>query len=170
MKKANLLYFSLILLISSCTQTTNSTVINKKYFPVNYAEEKEYFTAAPRKNRYSPAIWYYRGSPFTGIFYENYNNGKLKLRFMFIDGKQQCEAIQYIEDSLFEGGGELRIYNTKDGLNHGLFDWYDSNGLWKEDDRKRDLGARQIYVNGRIVKEGYGENANFPVDGLLPEN
>ena len=121
MKKTNLLYFSLILLISSCTQTTNSTVINKKYFPVNFDEEREYFKAGPRNRA---AIWYYRGSPFTGIFYSNYNSGKLKSKFMFIDGKQQCEVIEYYNQWLY-------IYNTKDGLNHGLWEIYDSNGLWK---------------------------------------
>ena len=59
---------SLILLITSCTQT------------INYNENEEYFSEIN-------SILYYKGSPFTGVAEGNFNNSVLNFKMTYKDGK-----------------------------------------------------------------------------------
>jgi antitoxin component YwqK of YwqJK toxin-antitoxin module len=93
------------ILFTSCTKS-----IDWKKEKSNFEERKE--------------ITYYKDKPFTGEMFENYENGQLRYKVNFIDGK--------VEDGLYEvyyENGQLqRKANYKDGKRDGLYERYYENG------------------------------------------
>ena len=56
------------------------------------------------------AITYYKGTPFTGEIFENYDNGKLHYKENFKDGKENG-----LYESYYENGKLEYKWNYKDG-------------------------------------------------------
>ena len=109
MKRTNVLYILLLLLIISCPQT------------INFNENEEYFTETNK-------ITYYKGSPFTGVVERYYDNGQLWVKTTYKDGKEDGPYESYYKN------GQLRWKSTyKDGEYDGLFESYYENGQlrWK---------------------------------------
>ena len=98
-----------LVLFTSCTKS-----IDRKKEKSNFEERKE--------------IVYYKGTPFTGEMFENYENGQLKYKVNLIDGM--------LEDGLFKKyhrNGQLReIINIKDGKLDGIYERYYFNGQLRE--------------------------------------
>ena len=94
-----------LILFTSCTKS------------IDGKKEKEYIEEKKE-------ITYYKDKPFTGEMFENYENGQLKYKVNFIDGK--------VEDGLYEvyyENGQLRVkHNWKDGKPDGLVEQYYKNG------------------------------------------
>ena len=114
-----------LILFTSCTKSIDGKKENE------YIEEKK-------------GITYYKGEPFTGEIFRNYDNGQLKAKINYTDGKY---------DGLSEGyykNGQLKGKNYwEDGERDGLEEGYYKNGqlkfkgYWK--DGKKDGPA--VYYN-----------------------
>ena len=114
-----------LILFTSCTKS------------IDHKKEKSYIEV--RKG-----ITYYKGEPFTGEIFRNYDNGQLKAKINYTDGKY---------DGLSEGyykNGQLKGKNYwEDGKRDGLEEGYYKNGqlkfkgYWK--DGKKDGPA--VYYN-----------------------
>jgi antitoxin component YwqK of YwqJK toxin-antitoxin module len=109
-------------------------------------------------------IIYYNGKPYTGVFYRNYENGKLNYKTNWKDGKRDGPYENYYED------GQLNFKaNYKDGKLDGLWEKYYEDGQleWKINykDGKRDGLKEEYYENGKLhMKENYKADFN---DGLF---
>ena len=97
-----------LILFTSCTKS------------INYNKEKSNFEVREDGT-------YYKDKPFTGEMFQKYENGQLKSKVNFIDGK--------VEDGLYESyykNGQLqRKANYKDGELDGLSEQYHENGQLK---------------------------------------
>ena len=98
-----------LILFTSCTKS------------IDGKKEKEYIEK--RKG-----IIYYKDEPFTGEMFENYENGQLRIKVNYIDGK--------LEDGLikkYHRNGQLReMTNIKDGKLDGIYARYYFNGQLRE--------------------------------------
>ena len=120
-----------LILFTSCTKS-----IDGKKEKSNIDERKE--------------ITYYKGEPFTGEIFENYENGQLKYKSNFKDGKR--------EDGLYERyyeNGQLSYKtNLKDGKRNGLAESYYENGQLQykvnyKDGKENGL-YESFYENGKL--------------------
>jgi antitoxin component YwqK of YwqJK toxin-antitoxin module len=95
-------------------------------------------------------ITYYNGKPYNGVFISNHDNGQLKFKANFKDGKRDGLYEEYYEN------GQLKIKTThKNGLENGLKEWYFKNGQ---------LGYKQYYKYGKrdgLSEEYYHDNGQF---------
>ena len=71
-------------------------------------------------------ITYYKGTPFTGEIFENYENGQLKYKSNFKDGE-----LDGLDESYYENGKLYIKSNIKDGKEDGLYEEYYENGQLK---------------------------------------
>ena len=118
-----------LILFTSCTKSIDGDI------------EKEYIERIDKGNY---LITYYKGEPFTGEIFRNYDNGQLKAKINYTDGKY---------DGLSEGyykNGQLKSKRYwKDGKLDGLEEGYYKNGqlgfkgYWK--DGKKD--GPLVYYN-----------------------
>ena len=108
-----------LILFTSCTKS------------INYNKEKSNFEVREDGT-------YYKDKPFTGEMFQKYENGQLKSKVNFIDGK--------VEDGLYESyykNGQLRVKeNWKDGKLNGLVEQYYKNGQ---------LIYKQNYKDGKKI-------------------
>ena len=102
-------------------------------------ENKGYFSEKKR-------IVYYKGVPFTGTKIKKFDNGKLKFKEHFLDGKYSGTWESYYEN------GQLReIKSFRDGGDYYV------NGK----QRNRIGKYEKYYKNGNISSKGvYNENGN----------
>jgi len=117
-----------LILFTSCTKS------------IDYNKEKSNFEVREE-------ITYYKGTPFTGEIFKNYENGQLQYKRNFKDGKEDGLFESYYkkgqlefkinykdgkQDGLSEGyykNGQLQYkYNFKDGKQDGLSESYDKDG------------------------------------------
>ena len=107
-----------LILLTSCAQSIDADLEK------DYIEERQ-------------SITYYKGAPYTGEMFFNYENGQLEQKGNYKDG---------LEDGLFEmyyDNGQLKIKgNFKDGEKDGLFEEYYDNGQ---------LERRANYKDGEII-------------------
>ena len=81
--------------------------------------------------------------PFTGSFVRYYENGQLRVKGNYKEGKEHG-----LRESYFKNG-QLRIKgNHKDGKRNGLWEWYYENGK---------LMFKDCYKNGGIIDMSYCE-------------
>jgi len=93
-----------LILFTSCTKSIDGEIEK------SYIEERK-------------GITYYKGTPFTGEIFENYDNGQLKRKINYKDGKEDGLYEEYYEN------GQLQFkINYKDGTEDGLYEIYDENG------------------------------------------
>ena len=94
-----------LILFTSCTKS------------IDHKKEKSYIEV--RKG-----ITYYKGEPFTGEIFRNYDNGQLKAKINYTDGKKDGLSEHYYEN------GQLQFkMNFKDGKEDGSsFESYDKDG------------------------------------------
>ena len=93
-----------LILFTSCTKS-----IDRKK-EKSYIEERK-------------GIIYYKDEPFTGEMFENYENGQLKIKVNWKDGKEDGLLEQYYEN------GQLQYKaNFIDGKEDGSLESYDKNG------------------------------------------
>ena len=94
-----------LILFTSCTKSIDGKKENE------YIEEKK-------------GITYYKGEPFTGEIFRNYDNGQLKAKINYTDGKKDGLSEHYYEN------GQLQFkMNFKDGKEDGSsFESYDKDG------------------------------------------
>ena len=95
-----------LILFTSCTKS-----IDGKKEKSNIDERKE--------------ITYYKGEPFTGEIFENYENGQLKYKSNFKDGKRE----DGLYERYYESGQLSSKANYKDGKRNGLSEFYRESGL-----------------------------------------
>ena len=98
-------------------------------------------------------ITYYKGTPFTGEIFENYNNGQLYYKINFKDGKQDGLSEWYYEN------GQLQYKdNFKDGNRDGLSEFYYENGQLQRKanykDGELDGLEESYYKNGQLKEKG----------------
>ena len=98
-----------LILFTSCTKSIDGDI------------EKEYIE---RRNKRNYLITYYKGEPFTGEIFRNYDNGQLKAKINYTDGKKDGLSEHYYEN------GQLQFkMNFKDGKEDGSsFESYDKDG------------------------------------------
>ncbi|CAI8322034.1 MAG: Uncharacterised protein [Polaribacter sp. SA4-10] len=86
-------------------------------------------------------ITYYMGKPYNGVFYRNFENGQLKYKSNYKDGKRSGLEEEYYESGQLE-------YKTiyKDGKENGLYEKYYENGK---------LEHKANYKDGK--KNGFSE-------------
>ena len=125
-----------ILLFIPLTLFSQENVLNRETIKDEYIKEID-------------GILYYNEKPFTGMFYEEYENGKLEYEDPFIDGVRNGTLKFYYES------GKLRtIANYKDGKKNGLYEHYYQNEkvMHKEyyKDGNTDGLLENYYPNGQI--------------------
>ena len=117
-----------LILFTSCTKS------------IDYKKEKEYIEV-------KKGITYYKGEPFTGEIFRNYDNGQLEYKANYKDGKEDGLYEVYLEKEgklsykwNFKNGkknvyeqyydnGQLELKaNYKDGKYNGLYEYYYENG------------------------------------------
>ncbi len=92
---------------------------NGAEFKISYEKNKILKSNLNKQN----GKWYHKGSVFSGILFENYSNGELKLERKIKNGIEQEEEFEYYHD------GKLKcITNWKDGKWNGYKIWYNENG------------------------------------------
>ncbi|MDC0067926.1 hypothetical protein OAL10_03905 [Gammaproteobacteria bacterium] len=82
-------------------------------------------------------------TPFTGISFENHDNGQIKERINYKDGEKEG-----LWESYHENGQLEYKLNYKDGKVHGLEEWYSEDG---------ELSYKTCYDNGEKVDMSYCE-------------
>ena len=108
-------------------------------------------------------ITYYKGTPFTGEIFENYENGQLKYKNNFKDGKQ-------VENETYYENGQLWVKNNfKDGTIVGLAEQYYKNGQlqYKSNykDGKKDGLSEEYYENGQLeYKANYKDGISLSTE------
>ena len=135
MKKPNLLYLSLLLVITSCTQN------------IDYRENEEYFSE-------TNGILYYKGSPFTGFNQFYYSNGEFYKRISYKEGKQDGPEEEYYNNGqLFQ----KLIYEDEEIKPLSTYERYYFNGqLWLKSslDISGNLIIKKFDSIGNIIQEG----------------
>ena len=119
LKFKNLLFFSIVILLSSCGKT------------IDVDDEREYITE-------SNNIMNYKGIPFTGKLVEYHDREKTKLlkKETYQDGKLGLFEDYYVN-------GQLSVKGTyKDGQRDGLWESYSENGKLEEKTTYKD-GVKQ---------------------------
>ena len=81
----------------------------------------------------------YARVPFTGAAKDFYENGQLKIRGNFKDGKEDG-----LGERFYENGQLERRKNWKDGKEDGLWEWFDDNGQ---------LTKTETWKNGELAEE-----------------
>lgn len=92
------------ILFTSCTKSIDGKIEK------SYIEERK-------------GITYYKGTPFTGEIFENYENGQLQYKSNFKDGKEDG-----LYEFYYENGQLWYKRNYKDGKGDGLSEFYDPKG------------------------------------------
>ena len=85
-------------------------------------------------------IWNLNGFPYSGIYIDYYNSGKIQDKGTLLNGKLNGELIVY-----FKNGNKKSVSNYKDGILHGDWIEYYPNGA---------LMNSRIYADGKIIKDG----------------
>ena len=85
-------------------------------------------------------IWNLNDTPYSGIYIDYYNSGKIQNKGSLINGKLNGELTVY-----FKNGNKKSVYNYIDGILHGFGSEYYPNGV---------LMNSRIYTNGRIIENG----------------
>ena len=141
LKFKNLLFFSIIILLSSCGKT------------VDYDDEREYITLSnPSKG---PRVLSYKGLPFNGELVEYFDDKKtqLKERKDYKEGKIDGQSEYYYENGQLESKGTY-----KDGERDGLWEYYEENGNIMDfrfyKDGKEVRQWEYFYENGQLEKSG----------------
>ena len=119
-----------LILLTSCAQSIDGNLEK------DYIEERQ-------------SITYYKGAPYTGEMFFNYENGQLKAKVNFKDGNVNGLLERYHENGQLEQKG-----NYKDGEQDGLWESYYENGQ---------LQAKGNYKDGEEVGiyESYLENGQL---------
>ena len=77
-----------LILFTSCTKSIDGDI------------EKEYIE---RRNKRNYLITYYKGEPFTGEIFRNYDNGQLKAKINYTDGKYDGLSEGYYKNGKKDG-------------------------------------------------------------------
>ena len=97
-----------LILLTSCAQSIDFNLEK------DYIEERQ-------------SITYYKGAPYTGEMFFNYENGKLGAKRNYKDGERDGLYEMYHEN------GQLQLkVNYKDGEPDGLYEMYYENGQLKQ--------------------------------------
>ena len=93
-------------------------------------------------------------TPFTGISFENHDNGQIKERINYKDGKLQSK--ENYED------GKLQYIDYRDGEGDGLWESYHENGQ---------LAAKYTYKDGKLdgLMESYHDNGQLMKKGTYKD-
>jgi len=113
---------------------------------VEYNHIKEYNKGIVTK---SEGIVGYKGEPFSGILTKSFENGQLKFKKPYKDGKQDGVLEEYFEN------GQLKFkVPYKDGKEDGVFEVYFENGQLKLKntfkDGKEDGVREEYFENGQL--------------------
>lgn len=136
MKK--LLYLLLFIPFISFSQETKN-VLNIDTIKEEYIKTTNYIT-------------YYDGEPYTGVLFRNYENGQLKFKSIFKDGR-----VNGLCEDYYENGQLHKKENYKDGMLNGLSETYYENGQprrkseWKKDEL--DKTYEEYFENGQLEFE-----------------
>ena len=113
-------------------------------------------------------IYLHKGSPFTGVVSDYYENGQLASKINLIDGKFNGLEVGY-----FENGNIKGKINYINNLIHGEFEEYFENGQLKEKANyiNGNLNGPSVsyYFNGNLKKEGVISLTSMNVDVLFFE-
>ena len=125
-----------LILFTSCTKSIDGEIEK------SYIEERK-------------GITYYKGTPFTGEIFENYENGQLRFKHNYKEGKKDG-----LFESYYENGQLDYKENFKDGKQDGLYESYYKNGQlnYKTNykDGEEDGLVEQYYKNGQLIyKQNY---------------
>jgi antitoxin component YwqK of YwqJK toxin-antitoxin module len=103
---------------------------------------------------------FYESEPFTGIGFQNYENGQLKVESIFKDGKENGLSKMY-----YENGQLLGFQNHKDGKPDGLWENHYEDGQLESSinykDGKQDGLSKIYYKNGQLKVEGNYKNGKY---------
>jgi len=87
-------------------------------------------------------IWNLNDIPYSGIYIDYYNSGKIQNKGTILNGKLNGELTVY-----FKNGNKKSVFNYKDGILHGIWSQYYPNEV---------LMNSRIYRDGKIIKDdGY---------------
>ena len=120
-----------LILFTSCTKS------------IDGKKEKEYIEV-------KKGITYYKDEPFTGEIFENYENGQLKYKVNYKDGKEDGLSEYY------DKNGQLRYKENYEDGKIDLSEMYYENGQLKYKvnykDGKREDGSLESYdKNGKRI-------------------
>lgn len=85
-------------------------------------------------------IWNLNDIPYSGIYIDYYNSGKIQNKGTLFNGKLNGELAVY-----FKNGNKKSVSNYKDGILHGHWSRYYPNGV---------LMSSDIYADGKIIENG----------------
>ena len=85
-------------------------------------------------------IWNLNDIPYSGIYIDYYNSGKIQNKGTLLNGKLNGELTVY-----FKNGNKKSVSNYKDGILHGNWSGYYPNGVLMNSD---------IYADGKVIKYG----------------
>lgn len=107
-------------------------------------------------------IIHYKGVPFNGSVTKTYDNGQLRNKRIYKDGKYDGSLKSYYEN------GQLREKGTyKDGIRNGPYEWYYKNGQLKGKttykDGNKDGAYEWYYENGQLKYKGTYKNGEEDV-------
>jgi len=85
-------------------------------------------------------IWNLNDIPYSGIYIDYYNSGKIQNKGTLLNGKLNGELTVY-----FKNGNKKSVSNYKDGILHGHWSRYYPNGV---------LMSSDIYADGKIIENG----------------
>ncbi len=85
-------------------------------------------------------IWNLNDIPYSGIYIDYYNSGKIQNKGTLVNGKLNGELTVY-----FKNGNKKSVSNYKDGILYGVGSEYYPNGV---------LMNSRIYANGKIIENG----------------
>jgi len=102
-------------------------------------------------------IWNLNDIPYSGIYIDYYNSGKIQNKGTLLNGKLNGELTVF-----FKNGNKKLVSNYKDGI---------LNGVWSEYYPNSALMNSRIYADGKIIKHGTQYFVNGQIESeIKPKN